>query len=109
MPKIEYPGYDLAKICLKAARILDRDGLKKGGFGFTKGPKCAMGAVRVAVHGKNIAIPNGLYQTIAVDLFRAARPRRDDPDLIFFNDSDRTRKRDVVAALRAMARVAKRG
>jgi len=105
---IKVRGQDISKVCRKAARVIEKDGLLKGVFGKDDGPKCAMGAVRYVVNGTTSEDLDGeIWAAVANTLFRAVRPRAADPygftDLTEFNDAKRRRKHDVVEVLRDIA------
>lgn len=97
----------LSKVCREAARVIQRDGFCKGAYGTTHGPKCAIGAMRVARFGTSLRMLDASELTLD-NLFHAARPRSGRSGLVEFNDADRTRKHDVVELLQDMAVVAAR-
>jgi hypothetical protein len=94
----------LQKLCSKAADVIERDGLMKEFYGTKSGPKCALGALRVA-HSGDPYVPLKVGADDVADLMREARPRSRRETIVDFNDAPRTRKRDVVELLRDMAAV----
>jgi len=95
---------EFQQVCSKAADVIARDGLLKGDYGTNDGPKCVMGSLRFAANGDVNKHLVGVGELVG-QLFQAARPKSKRPNIVSFNDVDRTRKHDVVELLRDMAAV----